>query len=71
MIEIEDIKKIKLDKDEVLLVKVPFQTTHPDVLKNIKSKITEFFPENKYLIVPHDFVFGVVKRRRKIKDGKL
>jgi len=50
-IDIEDLKKIKIDKDDVLIIKTR-QTLLPNQRKAIESNLKHIFTDNKILCYP-------------------
>lgn len=54
-IDIENIKKISLQKNDVLVVKVPKE--YEKNIEYFKSNLTEMFPKNKCIIHMGEFDF--------------
>jgi hypothetical protein len=61
-IEISELKKLKLDKDDVLLVSVDNYHLSIQQKENIAISFRSVLPENKIIVVGAGFSLGVITK---------
>lgn len=65
MIKVDEIKKLKLEPDELLLVKFSKNRMTPcaynEYVRKIKEEMTKILPESQVLIYNEDMHFSIVK----------
>lgn len=59
-IEVEEIKKIKLDPGEVLWVTVPIKNLEQSIAEGMANRLSQFFPDNKVIVTAQGFEFKAI-----------
>ena len=62
-IEIEEIKKIRLNPGDVLMFKFP-RHTREEILVRVHDTVAPFFPNNKVMFVPFDVEVSAVSQEQ-------
>jgi len=60
-VEIEDLKKVKLSVDEVIVVTYNDATISQEALDSTCIALREVFPKNKILVVPNNIDIDIAK----------
>lgn len=60
-IKVEDLKKVKLNKGDVVIVTYDNDTTTDDTLKYMLELMEETFPDNKIIFKTKDIAIDVVE----------